>query len=106
MTQNNTTQSGQCEALRDTLAAQRSLWKEHDFPARKTPHMKRKAKDASDEAKAIAWKAQKRLCGRYRKLLLAGKNTKQANVAVARELAGFLWDVVRTEMGKLLSEAA
>ena len=78
----------------------------HRFPARKTPHMKRKAKEASQEAKAIAWKAQKRLCGRYRKLLLAGKNTKQANIAVARELVGFVWDVVRTEMGKLLSEAA
>lgn len=78
----------------------------HCFPARKTPHMKRKAKEASDEAKAIAWKAQKRLCGRYRKLLFAGKNTKQANVAVARELVGFIWDIVRTEMGKLLSEAA
>lgn len=78
----------------------------HRFPARKTPHMKQKAKDASEEAKAIAWKAQKRLCGRYRKLLLAGKNTKQANVAVARELMGLIWDVVRIEIGKLLSEAA
>ena len=33
MTQNNTTQSGQCEALRAALAAQRNLWKEHNFPA-------------------------------------------------------------------------
>ena len=33
MTQNNTTQSGQCEALRGALAAQRNLWKEHDFSA-------------------------------------------------------------------------
>ena len=78
----------------------------HRFPARKTPHMKRKAKDASEEAKTIAWKAQKRLCGRYNKFLRAGKNTKQANIAVARELVGFIWDVVRIEMGKLLSQAA
>ena len=34
MTQdNNTTQSGQYEALRAALAAQRNLWKEYNFPA-------------------------------------------------------------------------
>ena len=33
MMQNNTAQSGQCEALMAALAAQRNLWKEHDFPA-------------------------------------------------------------------------
>ncbi len=33
MTQNNTTQSGQCKALRAARAAQRNPLKEHDFPA-------------------------------------------------------------------------
>ena len=42
---------------------------------------------------AIAWKAQKRLCGRYRHLLAAGKLTVQACTAVARELAGFIWAI-------------
>ncbi len=63
------------------------------FPARQTAHLKRKAKGASDEAKVIAWRAQKRLCGRYQHLLRAGKNTKQTTVAVARELTGFIWDI-------------
>lgn len=75
------------------------------FPARQTMHLKRKAKNAPVDAKAIAWKAQKRLCGRYRDLLQAGKNTKQVTVAIARELAGFIWDIVCHEMPKM-SQAA
>ena len=71
------------------------------FPARKTKHLKHKEADASEGAKAIAWKAQKRLCGRYRTLTQAGKNTKLVCVAIARELVGFIWDIVRHEMPKL-----
>ena len=76
-----------------------SAWS-YRFPARQTMHLKRKAANASQEAQAIAWKAQKRLCGRYRSLTQAGKNTKLVCVAIARELAGFIWDIVRNEMPK------
>ncbi len=82
-----------------------SAWS-YRFPARQTAHLKRKATEASDEAKAIAWRAQKRLCGRYRTLTQAGKNTKLVCVAVARELAGFIWDIVRQEMPRLQHRAA
>ena len=75
------------------------------FPARQTAHLKRKALAASDEAKAIAWRAQKRLCGRYRQLTQAGKNAKLVCVAIARELAGFIWDIVRHEMTRLMPQA-
>jgi transposase len=75
------------------------------FPARQTMHLKRKAKDASEMAKAIAWRAQKRLCGRYRQLSQAGKNIKLVCVAIARELVGFLWDIVRHEMPNLQGQA-
>lgn len=74
-----------------------SAWS-YRFPARQTMHLKRKAAQASEPAKAIAWRAQKRLCGRYRTLTQAGKNTKLACVAIARELVGFIWDIVRQEM--------
>jgi len=77
-----------------------SAWS-YRFPARQTAHLKRKAKTASDEARVIAWRAQKRLCGRYQHLLRAGKNTKQTTVAVARELAGFIWDIACHEMPKV-----
>ena len=65
-------------------------------PARR----KRKAA-ASDESKAMAWRAQRRLCGRYGRLIESGKNIKQANVALARELGGFVWDIVRREMARI-----
>lgn len=82
-----------------------SAWS-YRFPARQTAHLKRKAASASDEAKAIAWKAQKRLCGRYKTLTQAGKNTKLACVAVARELAGFIWDIACQEMPKVDNRVA
>ncbi len=82
-----------------------SAWS-YRFPARQTMHLKRKAKDASAEAKAIAWRAQKRLCGRYRQLTQAGKNVKLVCVAIARELVGFIWDIVRHEMPRLAGQRA
>lgn len=74
------------------------------FPARQTMHLKRKAETASPEAKAIAWRAQKRLCGRYRQLTQAGKNVKLVCVAIARELVGFIWDIVRHAMPRLATQ--
>jgi transposase len=47
----------------------------------------------SEEVKAIAWKAQHRLCGRYRRLLAKGKTKQQVATAVARELLGFVWAI-------------
>jgi len=76
------------------------------FPPRVTGHIRRKSKDAPDYAQQIAWRAQKRLCGRYMKMVLAGKNAKVITVAIARELAGFIWDIVCHEMGAINKEAA
>ncbi len=77
-----------------------SSWS-YRFPARQTKHIKSKLVNASEEAKAISWKAQKRLCGRYRTLVDSGKNTKVVCVAIARELTGFIWDIVCHEMPRL-----
>ena len=71
------------------------------FPARQTAYMNRKAEGASAYAQAISWKAQKRLCRRYRKLTAAGKNQKVACVAIARELTGFVWDIVCHEKTRI-----
>lgn len=76
-----------------------SAWS-YRFPARQTMHLKRKGATASEEAKAIAWRAQKRLCGRYRALIEKGKNQKVVCVAIARELVAFIWDVVCHEMAQ------
>lgn len=82
-----------------------SAWS-YRFPARQTMHLKRKAANASEAAKAIAWRAQKRLCGRYRRLTLAGKNQKLVCVAIARELVGFIWAIVCGEMARLPAQQA
>lgn len=63
------------------------------FPARKSAIIQRRAEQTPPEVQAIAWKAQKRLCGRYRHLIEAGKNKNQTTTAVARELAGFIWAI-------------
>ena len=44
-------------------------------------------------SKDIAWKAQQRLCSRYRTLTAKGKKSQVAITAVARELTGFMWDI-------------
>ena len=41
----------------------------------------------------IAWKAQLRLCARYRKLARSGKPANVVTAAIARELAGFVWAI-------------
>jgi transposase len=46
----------------------------------------------------IAWKAQVRLCGRYRRLNAAGKKRPVIIAAIAREMAAFLWAIGRQIM--------
>jgi transposase len=43
----------------------------------------------------ISWKAQVRLCKRYRKLSARGKHANQVVVAIARELIAFMWAIAR-----------
>jgi transposase len=70
------------------------------FPARKTAHLQRRAEKCSGEVQAIAWKAQKRLCGRYTHLIGRGKLKVQVCTAVARELVGFIWAIACEVMNK------
>jgi transposase len=63
------------------------------FPARKTATLQRRAERTPELVQEIAWSAQKRLCGRYRRLEGKGKLKVQVCVAIARELAGFIWAI-------------
>jgi transposase len=45
--------------------------------------------------RAVAWKAQLRLCGRFRRLSARGKPRVVIATAIARELTGFVWAVAR-----------
>ena len=48
----------------------------------------------------IAWKAQARLCARYRALARRGKRPTVVVTAIARELSGFVWAVNRAAMAQ------
>ena len=51
----------------------------------------RRQTDLPQPVIALAWKAQLRLCARFRKLAARGLNRNKIVVAIARELAGFIW---------------
>jgi transposase len=63
--------------------------------------IRRRNEGVADGVKKICWKAQQRLHGRYQKLMGRGKTKQKTVVAIARELAGFIWAVGREE--KLLA---
>ena len=47
------------------------------------------------EIRDIAWKAQLRLCKRFRALVAHGKHPNVAVTAIARELVAFMWAIAR-----------
>jgi transposase len=63
------------------------------------PALTERRAGGSQEAVATARRAQQRLCSRFRKLVGKGKPRQKAVVAVARELAGFVWHIGRLSQG-------
>jgi len=61
------------------------------------------------EIRDIAWKAQLRLCKRFRRLVAHGKHPNVAVTAIARELVAFMWAIAQqvqfptSSQGKLAS---
>jgi len=71
-----------------------SAWSYRHRPTM-SAEIRRRNVGVAPAVQAIAWKAQHRLHGRYRKLLGRGKNKQQTVTALARELAGFVWSIAR-----------
>jgi transposase len=69
-------------------------WSYRHPPKEGHPYLKRSA-HLPQQIKDIGWKAQTRLCKRYRHLSRAGKPQPRVIAAIARELAGFVWDIAR-----------
>jgi transposase len=69
-----------------------SAWT-YRLPARMGVEILKRNEVLSQAIKEIAWKAQARLCSRYRRLAKAGKPTNVVCVAIARELAAFVWAI-------------
>ena len=49
--------------------------------------------NTTQQVQEIAWRAQKRLCGRYRHLTERGKPAGKVITALGRELLGFIWTI-------------
>jgi transposase len=65
------------------------------FRASKSAAIRARSRGVSEEVQRIAWRAQERLCARYRMLTARGKNKNRTVIAIARELAGFIWAIGR-----------
>ena len=63
------------------------------LPARKSRAIAKRNEGLPQEICKIAWQAQIRLCGRYKRLVFRGKNSNLVKTAIARELAGFMWAI-------------
>lgn len=87
--QGGITKAGNAAARRMLIEA---AWS-YRFPARISREKLLRQESLAKPIRDIAWKAQERLCRRYRKLARAGKLPTVITAAIARELAGFVWAI-------------
>ena len=65
------------------------------YPARVSDTLRARLEGLPKPVRDIAWKAQVRLCARYRRLSATGKKLPIVVAAIAREMAAFLWAIGR-----------
>jgi transposase len=65
------------------------------YPAKVSRHLQLRLEQQPKAIQDISWKAQVRLCKRYRQLIARGKHANQVVVAIARELIGFMWAIAK-----------
>jgi len=63
------------------------------YRARVSRALLKRQEDLPQHIRDIAWKAQLRLCSRYRHLWAKGKAKQVIVTAIARELCGFMWAI-------------
>jgi transposase len=63
------------------------------FPARLSRNLRERSDSVPEAVRNHAWKAQVRLCARFARLSSRGVQVNKVCVAVARELAGFVWAI-------------
>ena len=89
--QGGITKAGNSAARRMLIEA---AWS-YRFPARISREMLLRQEELPKAIRDTAWKAQERLCRRYRKLAQAGKLPTVVTAAIARELSGFVWSIAQ-----------
>jgi hypothetical protein len=63
------------------------------FTARVSRGLHARNAEQAKEVRAIVWKVQLRLCGRYRRLAAGGKPKVVVTTPIAREMVGFAWAI-------------
>lgn len=71
-----------------------SAWA-YRHPAKVSEHLQKRLELLPQPLQDLSWKAQLRLCQRFRKLR-ARKHINQVVVAIAREMSAFLWAIAKT----------
>jgi transposase len=89
------TKAGNTRARRLLIEA---AWS-YRFPPRVSKDMQTRIGAAPRTAREIAWKAQMRLCGRFRTITRKGKRPTIVVTAIARELSAFIWAISREVVG-------
>ena len=69
------------------------------YPAKGSRHLQLRREKQPKVIQAMRWKAQGRLCTRYRQLVGRGKHANVVTVAMARELAGGMWAMAKQVLG-------
>jgi transposase len=67
------------------------------LPPKISKELSRRQEGQSEATRALSWKAQNRLHLRFIKLLGRRLQRNKAKVAIARELCGFIWALLRTQ---------
>jgi transposase len=66
-------------------------------PPKVSAQLSRRQQGQGKKVRAISWRAQNRLHHRYTRLLGRRLQRNKAMVAIARELCGFIWELLRTQ---------
>jgi transposase len=89
--QGSITKAGNTHARRVLVEG---AWAYRD-PAKVSRHLQLRLEQLPKPIQDLSWKAQVRLCKRFRRLLARGKHANQGVVAMARELVGFMWAMAK-----------
>jgi transposase len=65
------------------------------LPAKVGRGLLKRQEELPEKVCAISWKAQVRLCSRFRQLWAKGKPKQVVVTAIARELCAFMWAIAR-----------
>jgi transposase len=65
------------------------------YPAKVSRHLQLRLEKVPKPIQDLSWKAQVRLCTRYRQLIARGNNANLVVVAIARELSAFMWAIAQ-----------